>query len=352
MKSNLLLNKILSIQDDYQRLLTKLLPKLQSVRFLEALDEINLFWVRHIDVVQLYLKTQFPSNNSYVFTAATYMDFEDREHLPFLLMGENHVLDDPLGKYSEICAKMLGGSDAEFLYKQISITARDNLKILENLGSNILILPLRLLSQSNGNKSLYDIGERAFISFFDGIEGLNDFFEKCRTIKDIMLYARKDIANLVLFSECDDHSLPFENRFKIALSETEYMIDISKPDSYNFFIMVFGSIQQAIDVIFSCLEYGCIPYIRYPVALHYVSLLSESMIDIEHILSIRYRMSVAFVVYHCCDKDKLSIVSLTELLRKNQKYNFNSKLFHALEQCGINQDNFLNHKIAPLAISK
>lgn len=100
MKSNLLLNKILSIQDDYQRLLTKLFPKFQSVRFLEALDEINLFWVRHIDVVQLYLKTQFPSNNSYVFTAATYMDFEDREHLPFLLIGENHVLDDPLGKYS------------------------------------------------------------------------------------------------------------------------------------------------------------------------------------------------------------------------------------------------------------
>ena len=91
MKSNLLLNKIHLIQTEYKELLTALLPKLKSSHAPEALDEINLFWLRHIEEVQLYLKAWFPGENSYVFTAATYMDYSDKEHLPFLLMGDKHL---------------------------------------------------------------------------------------------------------------------------------------------------------------------------------------------------------------------------------------------------------------------
>ena len=79
MKSNLLLSRIYLIQDEYKELLSGLLPKLKTFHCKEALDEINLFWIRHIEVVQLYLKMLFPSEESYVFTAATYMDFEEKD---------------------------------------------------------------------------------------------------------------------------------------------------------------------------------------------------------------------------------------------------------------------------------
>lgn len=352
MKSNLLQNKIISIQNTYAELLSILLPKLKSNRAPEALDEINLFWIRNIEVVQLYLKAMFSGNESYVFTAATYMDFEDKEHLPFLVMGEKHVLDDPLSKYSEICNNMPDGRDSELLYKQIIVTVEDNLKILRSLKDNILILPLRLLNQSSTYQSLFKIGEQVFIGLFAGIESLNDYFYKCSSIKDIMRYAGKDIGKLVMFSESDDASLSFEKRYQVALSETEYMIDKSKPDSYNFFMLVFGCIQQAIDVIASCVEYGCIPYIRYPVALHYISLLSESMTDIEQVIMLRYKMSIAFVVYKLCDKRQLSTVSTDEFLLKNQEYHFNEKLFCTLEQHGINEKNFLGHTITHLVIDE
>ena len=128
------------------------------------------------------------------------------------------------------------------------------------------------------------------------------------------------------------------------------MIDTSKPDSYNFFMLVFGFIQQAIDVIVSCVEYGCIPYIRYPVALHYISLLSESMRDIEHIITLQYKMSIAFMVYQLCDKRRLAAVSTDEFLMKNQEYHFNEKLFCTLEQHGINEKNFLGHIITQFVI--
>ena len=352
MKSNLLLNKIHLIQTEYKELLTALLPKLKSSHAPEALDEINLFWLRHIEEVQLYLKAWFPGENSYVFTAATYMDYSDKEHLPFLLMGDKHILDDPLSKYAEIRSRMPEGKDAEFLYKQIGITAEDNLKLLENVHEEILILPLRLLNQSNTYNSLYKVGEQAFISLFNSVNSISDYFSKCDILEDIIQYARKDIGELVIFSEDDDTSLPFEKRFESALAETQYMIDLNKPDSYNFFMLVFGCIQQAIDVIVSCVEYGCIPYIRYPVSLHYISLLSECMLDIEHVVILRYKMSVSFVVYKLCNKELLAKVPLGKFLRKNQEYDFNQKLFYTLEQHGVNERTFLDHKITQLVIGE
>ena len=352
MKSNLLLNKIYIIQTEYKELLAALLPKLKNSHAPEALDEINLFWLRHIEEVQLYLSTWFPGENSYVFTAATFMDFEDKEHLPFLLMGDKHILDDPLSKYSEIQSKMAEGKDAEFLYKQIGITAEDNLNLLKNVHEEILILPLRLLNQSNAHNPLYEVGEQAFVSLFNGINSLSDYFSKCDSIDDIIRFAREDIGKMVMFSEDEDLTLPFEERFRIALASTQYMVDVNKPDSYNFFMLVFGCIQQAIDVIVSCVEYGCIPYIRYPVSLHYISLLSGSMLDIEHVIKLRFKMSVAFVVYQLCDKSRLTTVCLEEFLKKNREYDFNSKLFHILADHGVNEKSFLNHTITQLVIDE
>ena len=191
----------------------------------EALDEINLFWLRNIEEVQLYLRAWFPGENSYVFTAATYMDYDDKEYLPFLLMGDKHILDDPLSRYAEI-----QGKDAEFLYKQIGVTAEDNLKLLENVGEKILILPLRILNQSNDYNSFYKVGEQAFVSLFNGINSVSDYFSKCESIDDIMQYARGDIGRLVMFSEDDDISLTFKERFQSALVGTQYMVDVNRTE--------------------------------------------------------------------------------------------------------------------------
>ncbi|WP_314164058.1 hypothetical protein [Lachnoanaerobaculum gingivalis] len=352
MNSNLLLNKIYLIQIEYKKLLVSLLPKFKNGYAPEALDEINLFWVRCIEEVKLYLKNWFSGKNSYVFTAATFMDFDDNEHLPFLLMGNKHILDDPLSKYSLIRSKMSEGKYADFLYEQISVTAEDNLKVLENIHNEILILPLRLLNQPNNQKDFEKVGEQVFVSLFNSIYSLNEYFEKCNSIDDIIHFAREDIGRLVMFSEDDDVMLDFKERFRIALIDTKYMVDPNRSDSYNFFILVFGFIQQALDIIVSCIEYECIPYIRYPVSLHYISILSQSMLDIEHVIMLRFKMSVGFFVYKLCDKSKLAGVCLDDFIEKNKIYNFNDKLFNALTNYKINEKNFFKHKITQLVIDE
>ena len=350
LKSNLLMEKMTQIQIEYKVLLQKLLPKLKTDFSVQALDEINLFWYRHMDVVRLYLTSGFAGDESYVFTAATYLDYDDKEHLPFLLIGKQHILDDPLSKYSSICKSLADGKASHKLYDQIGKTAEDNIKIIENCQGTIFVVPLRLFNQYSSSEEFFEIGERTFASLFIDIEGLKDFFSKCNTIDDILCHARSDIGNLVVFSENDDRSLDFKVRFVEALKENDYMIDESKSDAYNFFMLVYGCIQQAIDVIISCLEYHCIPFVRYPVALHYISLLTENLKATEHIGTIRYKMSIAFVLHNLIDKERLSKIKTKDFITLNEKYDFNKKLFECFESNGINQDTFLRHEVGSLMI--
>lgn len=94
------------------------------------------------------------------------------------------------------------------------------------------------------------------------------------------------------------------------------------------------------DVIVSCVEYGCIPYIRYPVAFHYISLLSENMLNIKHIATLRFKMSVAFVVYKLCDKNRLSTVYIEDVLNKYRSMISIQSCSAVLNEHGINEKNF------------
>lgn len=338
------------IQSEYKILLQKLLPKLKTEFSVHALDEINLFWYRYMDIVRLYLASQFASDESYVFTAATYLDYDDNEHLPFLLIGKQHVLDDPLSRYSAMFQNLTDTKASHMLYDQIGKTAEDNINIIENCQGSLVVVPLRFFNQHSPSEEFFEIGEHAFASLFIDIEGPKDFFSQCNTIDDILSHARSDIGNLVLFSESDDTTMDFKKRFAEALKENDRLVDASKSDAYNFFMLVYGYIQQAIDVIVSCLEYNCIPFIRYPVALHYILLLTENMTAIEHVNVIRYKMSIAFVLHKLADKDRLSKFSAKDFITLNEKYDFDKKLFESLLNNGIDKDTFLKCEVRNLII--
>lgn len=348
MKSNLLINRIVQMQAEYKELLKALLPVLKTMNSIAALDEINLFWLKNMNLVRLYLVNEFANKDSYVFTATTFLDFDDKEQYPFLLMGKHHVLDDPLCKYSDICSKIQEEHTSKKLMEQIVLTAEDNIKIIEGCNGNIMVLPLRLLSQTPKDSVLFRMGEQAFISLFNNVNSLKDYFKKCNSFEDIMKYARDDIGKIVLFSESDDKSLPFEQRYYQAKEENSYMINDGQAESYNFFIMVFGCMQQAVDVIVSCLEYGCIPFIRYPVALNYILLLEDNLDDIPFISEMRYKMCVANLIYRMCDKTKLSQFSFDKFTSAVESFQINKKVFDLLSQSNVNECTFNVHVAAPV----
>jgi len=338
----------MQIQAEYKDLLKVLLPALKTLASPAALDEINLFWFKNMDLVRLYLANEFADKDSYVFTASTFMDYDDKEQYPFLLLGKHHVFDDPLCKYSDICSKIQQAHTSEKLLEQIALTAEDNIKIIEGCNGHIIILPLRLLSQTPKDSILYQMGEQAFISLFNDIYSISEYFEKCESFADIMKYSRNDIGKIVLFSESDDKSLPFEQRYFQAKEENSYMIDDDQTESYNFFVMVFGCVQQAVDVIVSCLEYKCIPFVRYPVALNYILLLEENLSDILFISEMRYKMCIAHLIYRICDKEELSKFGFDRFMSITASFKFDEKVFDLLSLGNVKEDAFSIDMAAPI----
>lgn len=348
MKLNLLNDRIIGIQREYKSLLVNVLPSLKSSNNMDVIDEINLFWARNLDIVKLYLRTMLGGKETYVFTAATYLDYDANEHLPFLMLGNKHILDDPLCKYAETYVNSSKGDYPRKLYEQIILSAEDNLKILEDCKDEILILPLRQINQMLSDNVLFEMGERFFSSLFNNISSFDDYFQKCKTIDDIMVYIRNDIDTLIMFNDTDDNSLPLKERFYNAINSSEYLAELNESDSVKFYMLVYGHIQLAVNIIVSCVEYHCIPYIRYTVALHYVILLSESFIDMEEVKEMRYKMSVAYVIYNLCDLNKLNSINLDLYIDMCKKNRYGDKLYFLLEQGGINKNNFTKHNITEI----
>ncbi len=348
MRLNLLQNNIQEIQNEYKGLLTDLLPRIKSGNALEALDEINLFWHCHISEGHLYLKNWISEENTYVFTAATYLGFDTKEYLPFLLMGDNHIFDDTLCKYSKTYNMLSNNEYTDSLYNFIKLVIQDNLKLLDNLKNEVLIFPLNLVNQLIDYDLFIKTGEGVFTSLFKNINSINDFFEKCNTVDDIVAHGCENFEDIIMFSEYDDHSLSFHERFRLAVKNSKYINTEGKSDAYIFYMLVYGYIQQAIDIISMCIDYRCIPFIRHPVSLYYVSMLSENMVKVKNIDDLIFKMNIAYIVYELFDFDRFVTFNLDTYLNEIKTYKFSKKMFNKLKEHRIDKNNVLGKEVVEI----
>ena len=102
MSSNHLEKQISIIQKEYYQLLSELLQCMKNGDFMSALDEVCVFWQRKHKIVDLYLRNHFSGYDNYVFTAKTNVGYDEKEHLLSLLLGQKHVVDDSIYKFTEI----------------------------------------------------------------------------------------------------------------------------------------------------------------------------------------------------------------------------------------------------------
>lgn len=329
-------------------MLINLMPYMESDVAAIALDEIVVFWNENLDLIRIFLNSYVAQTESYVFTASTYMDIEDKENYPFMLLGGLHIMDDPLGKYCEVCKKMGERQVSGGFLEQIILTAKDNIKIIEQCKEEIIVLPLRLFNQSPEDSLIFQIGEKVFVSLFKDISSLKEYFEKCNTFDDILLYAREDIGNIILFDENDNKDMPLKDRFKQSIPNIPHLIEGKFSEGELFYQMVFGSIQQAVDVIISCIEYRVIPLIRYPVAFNYFLLLIDNFQDIEMGVQIRYKACIANLVYRVCDKDRLSHKGFKRFVDVIKAERFWEEMLAELEKTVDSKDLFNVSTLMPI----
>ena len=176
MEKNLLLNKIKEIQTEYKELLTNIIDDFEGLYRSAALDEIVLFWTKNKPVVNMFLKHYFSDKDAFIMTAVTYLDIVADEQYPFFLAGSYHILDDPLGKYCEICSSLEGKYEIP-LGAEILKCARDDLRVL-NEYPQIIVIPMRLFKEKEKQEVLKEASEQLFLSLLSEISSIEEYFDK------------------------------------------------------------------------------------------------------------------------------------------------------------------------------
>ena len=321
------------LQNEYRELLAKLIPYLKEESYPVALDEIIVFWMRHMDLIQIFLKTYVVHKECYIFTAATYMDIAEKENYPFMLLGDLHIMDDPLGKYCEMCSKLQKDEEVsnEF-WQQIILTVNDNIKIIEECLGDIYVIPIRLLNQLSDNKEIIRIGEQVFVNLFKDISSMKEYFTVCKTFDDIIEHLGDGAENIILFNNNDNRELPIRDRLSNIVPNVPHLIKGNYPENIIFFQMVFGSIQQAVDVLLTCIEYKTVPLIRYKAALNYFLFLVDSLRDTEKMDELKYKTCITNLIYQICDKERLSRKGFKHFISTIKEIDFGKKIFMELEE--------------------
>lgn len=330
MNNNLLDEQIKDIQIQYLDLLKTMLPMLQNKKYVSmALDSISLFWRRYKSVIDIYLRYIVKESKTVFYTAATYFDVDNGEQYPFVLMGDVHIFDDPLGKYCEICHQSEEAPKA--LCEKVSICAKDNIDILEKCNGLIIALPLRLMGAVNEENDYFKLGEKFFLSFFDDIYDLNTYFECCNTMDEVIKYFKDEYKEVICLYEGDSETDDFENRIKRAVEVTKEIMGEGYSIGEYFFFSLFGPLQQALDILMVSMEYNILPLIIYLPALHNVLLLLPNFYNDEY-LEVKSRLLVFNYLYRIFDQSEFMKERLSDFYKSVKVFDFEVKALSCYEE--------------------
>lgn len=350
MKNSLLMRRATELQNEYRDLLQALMPILKSDAPWPALDSIIIFWKRNSRVVEMLFRYYYSWNDSYVYTGVCYLDYHNNNQYPFLLLGKNHILDDPLVAYADIVFKNKNEVWTKTFLSQIIIASENNLEILNNCKGRIMILPLRLLSQSFSDV-VYSVGESLFFSLFNDITDLDGLY-RLETIEEIESHLIPNANAIICFSEHDSPSVSLKDRFEeaaLAYSDTFY----SECAGEEFYFLVYSSLLQAVDIVLSCLEYECTPFLINFKVLFYCSTVIDNITEYEQIKDIiKMKMHLAYAVMRHANKEKLHASGYDVFLEKSE--NFENLLNLAMKRKGISQKSIQTseYKTAVLAVKE
>jgi hypothetical protein len=338
MKSNLLKDELKKLQIEYRKVLESALENIYEKDSNAVIDEISVFWFRNKKLVQCILNYLHEPYTAYVFTAASLLDLDDYEHYPFVALGKHHFWDDPIYKYSTIAKNIDNTSFGEEMRKQVILTIKDNINILDKARDIIYILPIRLLSNIDSDL-IHRATQQAFLSLFKNNFTFDYYRKNFRTISDIKKELLSGIENSIYFSEDENNSLDLETRFRNYKESNLLPLPASSTDAEIFWFGLYSYLAQAFEIILMCAEYQLIPYIRFELAFKYILKLSGNFGNSQEINDIVFKCAVAHTVHHTFDKRKIHNVDFRKYYQEIQNYNYENQIFSDFQIENISKDN-------------
>lgn len=345
MSNDILFSELIELQMKYKKILLKVENDIFGSNSTAIVDEINVFWKAHKNIICLILQNLQKDYQSYVFTGAVVLDISSYEHYPFVLAGKYHFWDDPLCSYAIINENKTPNPNFDKkIHDQIAVTIKENIRVLDNADNNIFILPLRLLAE-NDKDDIKKVVIKLFLGFFkDNISNIEEYYKKYNSIDDVITGLSDFATENIRFSVNDDIHYNLKKRFEMYKGNNEFPLSLAARDSEIFFICIFSNFMQALDILLTCMEYKLIPYLVSKCTLHYVMLLAISVFDDDkEVKDMVFKSFITNIIYNNFNTDEVKKIPFEKYLEFIKKYDFESKLYFDLKSANISfsDGNFL-----------
>lgn len=296
--NNSIIQKMNIIQQEYLNLLLFLEDKLNKNNLYYFLDEIRVFWNKNAKKIEFIIENISENSNISFFTAATIFDCKGEDQYPFLLYNDYHIFDDPLLTYL-VTSEEGENSFSEFMFKKVKNLIKDNIELIKKHSKYIWVLPIRhLYSKTSLLKNCYDQAERTFLSLFDDIYTLEDYFSNYSTIEELDKILKLEQKNSICFSEKDDFKKTFIERFNNIRDEEVYNTIEFKNDIHMFHFIMISNIVQSLHIILTAYVSKMVPFIRYrPAFVNFQLLVSNFITELEGLKIISAKSFVNYLIY-------------------------------------------------------
>lgn len=342
--------QINKIQQDYLSLLKKIPEEMTAQEFLSVVDCVAVFWTKHRHIVASIVKHYVIPRKTFILTGASRMDVSNFRHYPFLSIGEKHIMDDPLCRFMEATRDIKLESAVEEFARQVKLTIKDNIKLLEECFPHIIVLPLRYLIDLE-DELINEVAIKIFVSLFDDEIQTFDDYKKLKSIEDIHKHILPQAIKMFVFDYDDDTNDDLISRFNLFLERDSNYKFLNGNHNGIFFLAIIGHITQTLYILLMCLETKCFPFIRDEVAFKYFISFSGGYIkdeDKDEIKKIILGSAIGYILYNEFDVKEFETLSLEEYISLLKKCDSKDRIFTLLGDIVGNSPEL---KLAPIVES-
>lgn len=300
------LRNIKSSQCEYRQLIAEFvqrsdLDELTWYQIATFLDEVENFWRRRLDIIDVELEALTESNECFLLSGAIYLNVSDNEHYYFKSLGDFHVLPDPFLKMEQFFRVPETSFDSDALLGYFKRVLSDTLKILENFRDAFFILPIRLLAVEDTEKHK-ELLDKFFLNFLSSVfkkeyEHQDEFCKDYKDFEQIESKLEPYVRQRLIFSEITEGELPLREKIENYLSSQIGFARFleGQSEAKVFLTILYSYLSQISDILLICTIQRLNPYIRFEITFHYLLLVMYTFLDDENLRNMIEKTIVFYI---------------------------------------------------------
>jgi hypothetical protein len=306
------------------------------------IDEVHKFWLKKIPLIEKEMDLITGNGDSMLLSGAIYLDYKDNDHYIYKSLGTNHFLYDSIIKLEDMIRmpeKTINHNELSKLFKK---AYDDVILILKNTRSHFYYVPLTIMIHKTLNNE-YELMNNAFwgviSSLFDKqFVSKADFTCAFSTYEEIeKSLSPSHLKHIITLSE-NDRKIPLRKRMENYYNAQPFGQEFVKQntDSSIFIMTMFGLISQVLSILLTSTIYNLIPFIRYNITFHYLSLLMGNFFSDTTMKNKIEKSIITYLFYHRVDKKFFKNINFDNYCHIATNFDLFSKIKNDLEEKQIN----------------